>query len=161
MADTTKTTDAKGVDQATHDAAVSTARTEGATAERARISGILASDEGKARPKAAMSLAMNTGMSVEEAKSVLSDMPAEKAEAPAAGDDKAKTEDKTDANGKQPDAKGKQTPFEAAMDKSDNPNVGADGGDDDEDAGDDAKASMSILSDYAGATGLKRKQKAA
>lgn len=161
MADTTKTTDAKSVDQATHDAAVSTARTEGATAERARISGILASDEGKARPKAAMSLAMKTGMSVEEAKSVLTDMPEEKAEAPAAGGDKAKTEDTTEAKGKQPDAKGKQTPFEAAMDKSDNPNVGADGGDDDEGEGDDAKASMSILADYAGATGLKRKQKAA
>ena len=152
------TTDAKTVDQATHDAAVATATAAGATAERARISGILASAEGKARPKAAMSLAMKTGMSVEEAQAVLTDMPEEKAEAPAATDDKdkAKVEDK----GK-PAASGKQTPFDAAMDKSDNPNVGADGGDDDEDADDDAKASASILASYAGATGQPRKQKTA
>lgn len=158
MATDNKTTDAKTVDQATHDAAVATATAAGATAERARISGILASEEGKARPKAAMSLAMKTGMSVEEAQAVLTDMPEEKAEAPAPAktDDKAKAEDK----GK-PTASGKQTPFDAAMDKSDNPNVGADGGDDDEDQDDDAKASASILASYAGATGQPRKQKTA
>lgn len=159
MADKT-TTDAKTVDQATHDKAVTDARAEGATAERARISGILASDEGKARPKAAMSLAMKTGMSVEEAKSVLADMPEEKAEAPAK-DDKAKTEgdDKAKGEGGKPTASGKKTPFEAAMDKSDNPNVGADG-DDDEEQTDDAKASASILADYAGATGITKKSAA-
>ena len=44
------------------------------------------------------------------------------------------------------------------MDKSDNPNVGADGGDEDEDGDEDAKASASILASYAGATGRPRKQ---
>ena len=160
MADkTTTTTDAKTVDQATHEAAVANAQTTGAKAEKDRIKAILACDEGKARPKAAMSCAMNTDMSLDAAKAFLADLPEEKAEAPAKteteGKDKAKTEDK----GK-PAASGK-APFEAAMDKSDNPNVGADAGDDDEGAGDDDKASMSILADYAGATGRKAKAKTA
>ena len=156
MADKTTTTT---VDQATHEAAVANAQTTGAKAEKDRIKAILACDEGKARPKAAMSCAMNTDMSLDAAKAFLADLPEEKAEAPAKteteGKDKAKTEDK----GK-PAASGK-TPFEAAMDKSDNPNVGADAGDDDEGAGDDDKASMSILADYAGATGRKAKAKTA
>lgn len=140
----------KTVDQATHDAAVAAATTAGATAERTRISAILASDEGKVRPKAAMSLAMKTGLTVEEAKATLADMPEEKAEtpqpAPAATDaDKDK--------GKKPQAAG-PTPFDAAMNK-DNPEVGE--GDGDKGANDDEKASSSILADYAGATGLKKK----
>jgi ClpP class serine protease len=40
---------------------------EGATAERTRISAIIASDEGKKRPVAAMSIAMDTDMTVEQA----------------------------------------------------------------------------------------------
>lgn len=153
MADKT-TTDAKTVDQATHDKAVVDARAEGATAERARISGILASDEGKKRPKAAMSLAMKTAMSVDEAKAVLTDMDEEKAEAPAATTETEKDKAKTEEKGK-PTASGKQTPFEAAMDKSGNPDVGAEGKDDEKD--DDASASASILADYAGATGTRKK----
>lgn len=145
MANDKQTPEASGIDQATHDAAVAAARTEGANAERARISGILASDEGKARPKAAMSLAMKTAMSVEEAKAVLGDIPEEKAEAAAP----VKTDDKKD--------KAKQTPFETAMETTDNPNVGANAGDDTDDLDDDAKAAESILSAYASATGRKRK----
>lgn len=76
--------EATGIDQATHDAAVASATAEGqkagATAERTRISGILASEEGQKRPKAALSFALKTDMSVEAAQAVLSDLPEEKAE---------------------------------------------------------------------------------
>lgn len=75
---------------------------EGATAERTRITAILASDEGKKRPKAAMSLAMKTPLSLDEAKAALGEMPEEKAETPAATG----------------------TPFEQAMGNTPNPAVG-------------------------------------
>ncbi|MEG3175876.1 S49 family peptidase [Sphingomonas sp. RB3P16] len=79
---------ASTVDQAVHDTAVSTARAEGvaegAASATARINAILASDEGKARPKAALSAALKTGMSADEAKAFLADLPAESAAAPAA-----------------------------------------------------------------------------
>lgn len=146
----TENTVPKTVDQATHDAAVASARGEGATAERARISGILASDEGKARPKAAMSLAMKTGMSVDEAKSVLADMPEEKAETQKK-DDKAEEQ----SSGK-PQAAGK-TPFDAAMDANDNPGVGDGGKGGDDNMSDDDKQASSILASYAGMTGRKTK----
>lgn len=140
------------VDQATHEAAVASATAAGAKAEKDRIKAILASDEGKKRPKAAMSAAMNTDMTLEQATAFLADLPEEKAEAPAPG----KTEGKQpEGDGKKPTASGK-TPFETAMETSDNPNVGGgDGGDDD--ASDDDKAASSILADYAGATGFKKK----
>jgi signal peptide peptidase SppA len=142
-----QSTEVKTVDQATHDTAVAAARTEGATAERTRISAILASDEGKVRPKAAMSLAMKTGLTLEEAKATLADMPEEKAETPIPAPAAATPDPK------KPAAAG-PTPFDAAMNK-DNPEVG--GGDGSEGANDDEKASTSILADYAGATGLKKK----
>lgn len=53
--------------------------TLGATAAVERINAILASDEAKDRPKAAMSAAMKTGMSLEEAKAFLGDLPKEAA----------------------------------------------------------------------------------
>lgn len=65
---------------ANHAAALATARTEGATAERERISTILASDEAKDRPKAALSLALKGGMDAAATASVLGDLPVEKAE---------------------------------------------------------------------------------
>lgn len=77
------------VDQA---AAINTARTEGhaagvaegnkagATAERARINAIIGSDEGKKRPKAALSLALKSDMTAEAASAVLADLAEEKAE---------------------------------------------------------------------------------
>lgn len=147
MADTNSP---KQIDQAAHDAAVASARTEGATAERTRISAILACDEGKARPKAAMSLAMKTAMSVEEAKSVLSDMPEEKAEAAAPA---PKAEEQQPGK---PAAAG-PTPFDAAMEQN-NPEVGASAGGKGDDKGDDdEKAAASILASYAGVTGRKTK----
>lgn len=157
-----KKPDGTTVDQATHDAAVATARTEGASGEKTRIKAILASDEGKARPKAAMSCAMNTDMSLDAAKAFLADLPEEKAEAPAPAKEEGEGEGGKPAakvEGKKPKASGK-TPFDAAMDGGDNPEVG-DGGDDDEDLEDDDKASASILSDYAGATGVRKKKTAA
>jgi signal peptide peptidase SppA len=67
-----------------HNKAVSAARAEGinegATAERSRIQSILALDESANRSKAAMSVAMQTAMSVDEAKTFLASLPEEKAE---------------------------------------------------------------------------------
>jgi len=51
------------------------ARAEGATAERQRIAGILASDEAKERGEQAVYLATNTGLSVDEARGVLAASP--------------------------------------------------------------------------------------
>lgn len=147
MANDKQAPEVKGIDQATHDAAVATARTEGASAEKGRIKAILACDEGKNRPKAAFSCAMNTEMSLEEAKAFLADLPEEKAlaEQPAKAEQPAAT------------APGK-TPFETAMDSSGNPDVGVElRAAEDEDLGDDAKAAESILAAYASATGKKRK----
>jgi ClpP class serine protease len=133
------------------DSAVATARTEAATeataaaatAERQRISAILGSDEGKARPVAALSTAMKTAMSAEDAVAFLKDLPEEKAE--------AKPEGKTEATGK--------TPFDAAMEGSGNPRVGAtvsEGGDDADDMDDDEKATAGIVGAMRGYRGIKK-----
>lgn len=139
-----------------HDKAVAEARTEGlnagkaegkadglkegATAQKTRIKAIIASDEGKKRPKAAYAAAMNTEMSLEEATAFLKDMPEEKAEAV------------TEKPGKT-GAKTEQTPFEAAM-NGNNPDVGGgEGGEGEGDASD--KAVNSILADYGGVRGVK------
>lgn len=133
----------KGVDQATHDAAVASARTEGATAERTRITTILNSEEAKARPAAAMSTAMNTGMSVEEAATFLKTLPEETSA--------TKTEET------KPNASG-TTPFDAAM-SQDNPEVGGGdaGGDKAQDDDPDAE-SKSILASFAGMSGRAQKK---
>lgn len=67
-----------GITQAAHNAAVATARAEGATDERARISAILTSDAAKERPAMAQKLAMTTDMSAEAASAFMADLPAEK-----------------------------------------------------------------------------------
>lgn len=74
----------------------------GVTAERERITAILGSNEAKTHPKAAMSVALKSEMTVEQAKAFLADLPEEKA-AP---------------SGQQ------KSGFEAAMDQGDNPNLG-------------------------------------
>ncbi len=87
----------------------------GATAERERILAITGSDEGQARPVAAMAAAMDTDMSAEQATKFLAKLPEEKTEAAAP---------KTDANG----AKGKDgaaADFSQAMNGADHPDVGS------------------------------------
>ena len=87
----------------------------GATAERERILAITNSDEGQARPVAAMAAAMDTDMSAEQATKFLAKLPEEKTEAAAP---------KTDANG----AKGKDgaaADFSQAMNGADHPDVGS------------------------------------
>lgn len=146
------------VSMAEHNAAVASAKAEGlkegATAASTRITGILACDNAKTRPKAALSFALNTDMTVEAANTVLADLAEEKPQAAA-----TTTDDKGDNNGK-PKA---TSPFEQHMNTTDQPNVGADA-----DTGNkggkstDDELSASILSDFAGATGISpKKDKAA
>ena len=80
---------------------------EGAKATQTRITTILGSDAAKAKPKAALSLALKSSDSAEDVIAMLADMPDEKAEAPKEQAPKAKT------------------PFETAMEQSGNPTVGA------------------------------------
>lgn len=103
-------------------------KTEGAAAERARINAILSSDAGKDRPKAALSAALKTDMTVEQAEAFLADLPAESA---------PKAEGDSGLNaGAAP--KGM---FEAAMEKTQNPNVGDGGAGADNQSDGDATAS--------------------
>lgn len=95
--------------------------TEGATAERTRVSAIMDSDEGKKRPVAARALA-DAGIAAEAAVTALKAMPEEKAETP-----------KDEPKGK---TKG-QTAFERMM-AGGNPEVGANVEGDDEPKGDAA-----------------------
>ncbi len=67
-------------DQAAVDAARAEGRAEGERAAVERIKGILASEEGTKRPKAALSAALKTSMTVQEATAFLSDIAEEKAE---------------------------------------------------------------------------------
>lgn len=68
-----------GIPKAEHDAAVTAARAEGvaegqkagATAERTRLKGIMATDEAKAHPMAALALALETEATADQAKAVL------------------------------------------------------------------------------------------
>jgi signal peptide peptidase SppA len=110
---------------ATQAAAASAAK----TAERTRINGILSCEEAKGREQMANHLAMNTEMSVDEAKKLLAVAPVAKAaEAPKAA-----------AN-----------PFEAAMDATKNPNVGADAA---AATGEAATPVATILADFKAASG--------
>lgn len=94
--------------------------TEGATAERARVSAIMDSEEGKKRPKAARAMA-DAGIAAEGAVAALKAMPEEKAET------------KTESKGKG------QTAFERMM-ATGNPEVGAnDKGDEDDEMKSDSQ----------------------
>ncbi len=66
-----------GITQAQMDAAVSTARAEGAKAERTRISTIMDSEAAKDRPAAARHVALNSDMSSEAAATFLAGLPKE------------------------------------------------------------------------------------
>lgn len=99
--------------------ATASATTAGATAERDRISAIIGSDEGKARPVAAMAAAMDTEMSAEQATKFLAKLPQEKAEAPAPA-----PAPKADANA--PKGKdGAASDFVQTMNNAEHPEVGS------------------------------------
>ena len=159
MADKTETSaaDKAAVDTARnegHASGVTQGQGEGAKAERARISGILACDNAKERPAAAQALAMDSDMSVEQANAFLAKLPVEKTEAKT--DDKKdkaqETDDKTNAKNKQN--------FDAAM-ESDKPDVGADASSDKPDTSADADSAESVLDIAAsvGIPGLRQREK--
>lgn len=103
---------------------------DAATAERERVAGIIGCEEAKGREALAQHFAFKTSMSVDDARAAL-------AASPAAAPSK-------------PD-----NAFAAAMNSTENPNVGAGG------AGEDAQMSVSdrLLSAHAAATGIKYDKK--
>ena len=132
----TTATEKPGADQQAADqaAAVQKAASEARTAERARVSGITGCEEAKGRAALANHLAMNTEMSVEDAKGVLAAAPAEQTQASA------------------PNA------FKQVMDASKHPNVGSEGGEGDKaegSQGEGANLVSRILGAQAQATGVK------
>lgn len=122
------------VAQAVHDAAVATARTESAAAERELIFAIIDSEEAQKRPAAARALAAEGGRTLEQATAFLAKLPEEaapEAAAPAA----------EPVNG-----------FDAAM-ANGNPDVGASPAAKKD--GEEAKDRGSKTLELAGAMGLK------
>jgi signal peptide peptidase SppA len=113
------------------DAAVASARVEGSKegqkAEATRFAAITGSEDGKKKPKAAMA-AYTAGLSAEQAALMLSGLPEEKAEAPAAPEK---------VEGKQ------KSGFDAAMEGTRNPRVGANATDVDD--GDDKMSTVDSL----------------
>ena len=111
-ADTILTVDHKTAVDEAKASGVTEGHASGVTDERARVSAIMDSDEGKARPKAALS-AIKTSMSADEAIGFL------------AGISEEKAEEVTPAT---PEAKGAGAPdgmLEAAMNGTPNPELGA------------------------------------
>jgi len=131
----TDTVDLDAVRAAANEEGVRAGMIEGAAAERARVNTILGSDAAKARPKAAMSVALRTGMDADSAEAFLADLPEETAEAaPAAAPVGAGA------------PKGM---FEAAMAGSRNPDLGA---------GDEIEAdAMSVADRIMASAGKKRR----
>jgi len=84
---------------------------EGAKAERERINAIISSEEGKAHPKAALSAALKTDMTVDQARAFLADLPEEKVQVAAQVPVQASADNKQK--------------FDAAMNQ-DRPDVGSD-----------------------------------
>jgi signal peptide peptidase SppA len=147
------------VTAADHAAAVEAARaeglaagkTEGQTAERARITAIIGSEEGKKRPKAALAFAMKSGMDEATASALLADLAEETASVPTKTDDKA-----DDKGGKDDNATGQK--FDEAMSNG-KPKVGAnDGEKDDEDDKDSAKGILEFAH-AAGIPGMRKRDK--
>jgi capsid assembly protease len=135
---TTKTQEPGGDTSAADQAALQKAASDARTAERARMSGIQGCDEAKGREKLANHLAMNTDMSVDAAKAILAASPKAEAATPKA--------EVSAVN-----------PFQAAMDATPNPKVGADGAKGD---GETLSVAQQILRDQAAATGMKFDAKA-
>lgn len=97
---------------------LATARAEGATAERGRISGIMGSEAAKQRPTLASHIAFNTSMSAEDANTMLSAAAVETAAAAPTKREPAQA----------PETAASTSNFQKAMDGGSHPNVGADGG---------------------------------
>lgn len=118
--------EAPAIEQATLEAATKIAHAEGVKSERARISAILALDESKGREGASQKIALTTDMSVEQAKSILAELP--------------QTKPATSASA-----------FDAVMTATGNPQVGAGVGSSQE----PASPVEAIMADYRAATGMK------
>ncbi|MCJ2080741.1 head maturation protease, ClpP-related [Methylobacterium sp. J-090] len=116
---------------------LASARREAATAERSRVSAIMDSDEARGREDLARHFAFATDMEPDAAKAALTKAPQAAA---------APVEPKKEPNR-----------FEAAMDRTPNPTVGADGGTSGDGAGDEADPTARILTNYRAATGTKPK----
>lgn len=126
-----ETTAAAAATQTTAEAAKPGVTVDAATeraAERSRIAAITGHESAKDRAALANHLALNTNLSVEDAAKILAASPAEKQEAAAPG----------------------KSAFEAAMDTSEHPNVGADTGSNTE-----MTAAQRILASQSLATGTK------
>lgn len=119
-------------DAAALDTARAEGRKEGAQAERERIQGILGCDEAKNRRDLAFHLSMNTDQTVESAKGILAASP-------------EKVEKAAQPNGGQANA------FEQAMQQG-NPELGADGGGNDEQASQDV-----LMKEFRAANGIEVK----
>lgn len=91
-----------GITQAQHDAAVNTARAEGATAERSRIASILRHEQAAGREEQAATLALETDLTAEQAGKVLAASP--KKSGVASIEDRAKGEKEFGAEPKEPGA---------------------------------------------------------
>lgn len=138
------------IDQATHDAAVANAMTEGhaagVSAEQDRMNTILGSDEAKTRPAAALA-AVQSGLDADKAIAMLGKLGAE---APAAATP-------AQAAAPAPAAATAKTPFEAHMNASDQPAVGATAPTTDGDEGHQPDLAGSIVADFRAHTGAKKK----
>lgn len=112
--------------------AIANAQAEARKAEKARVSGIMGCDEAKGKSKLANHLAMNTDMSVDEAKAMLAVAAAEVVQQNSSGNS-----------------------FTEAMDRSNNPEVGAEGGGGGGEGNGGESAAARILRSQQAATGLK------
>ncbi len=100
-----------GTQAQANQAAAEQAAQNARVAERARVSSIMGCEEAKGREALASHFAMNTDMSVDQAKAALAVAPKAAAEAPTSTQQASST----------------NTMFQQAMDATGNPNVGADG----------------------------------
>ena len=108
------------------------AHKEGANAEKDRIRAILSLDEAEGREDSAKSFALDTDLTTEQTKKLLASIP--------------KKEAKVD------NVAAATSPFEAAMNSSDNPNVGKG----DENSLQEESQVDIVLRDYRAATGCKK-----
>lgn len=135
------------ITQAQVDQAKADGVAEGSAAQLTRINAILDSEAGKARPKAALSAALKTSMTADEASAFLAGLPEEKAE-------EAAPAPKAEEPAAPAPAAAGPTPFQQAMSASGNPEVSAE---DDDGEGEQAGTVASILGNFSRASGRKPK----